>query len=358
MGLLGRKADKSGTGRSDQRDLGRALAAITAFWAWWSTVYEQVATEAAAGGPSPERIAEVTEHVAAIGKGLEWELRRRPDPATYQLVVTAGDIAELRSLARRWAQAAPDHPGWSYLSARPAFPAALDSTLAIDGGRQVSPAEAEVAARVDQRRAVVDVVVYHPVFGDLVDAQPREQIATLVLDWLLGEDDVERWIGQVEIATDRPLDSIPAGSLPSVVEQVAAMYAEPRWALLSGNTATGLPVVATVRFPLRRVDYPLADEHVAVVLPYRDRTEQRLPSEDTLEALREFEERLIAAVEPAAVLVAHETANGRRIMHIYQDITAPVADTVGELAREWRHGRAKVAATLDPAWANVAHLRT
>ena len=45
-------------------------------------------------------------------------------------------------------------------------------------------------------------------------------------------------------------------------------------------------------------------------------------------------------------------------MHIYQDTAAPVADTVGELVREWRYGRAKVAVTPDPAWANVAHLRT
>jgi hypothetical protein len=133
MGLLSRKADRSGTSRADQRDLVDALAAIAAFWAWWSTVNEQIASETAEGGPGPERSAEVTAHVQAIGKGLEWELSRQPDTATCQLVVTAGGVGELRSLAQRWAQAAPDHPGWSYLPARPSFPAALDTTLAAGG---------------------------------------------------------------------------------------------------------------------------------------------------------------------------------------------------------------------------------
>jgi Family of unknown function (DUF695) len=356
MGLLGRKADKSGTGRADQHDLEHALAAIAAFWAWWSMVHEQIASEAAEGGPSPERSAEVTAQVETIGKGLEWELSRKPDTAAHQLVVTAGGVAELRSLAQRWARAAPDHPGWSYLPARPAFPAALDTTLVVDG-RRISPADTEIAARVDQRRAVVDIIVYHPVFADLVDEQAREQIVTLTLDRLLGEDDVARWIGRVEIATERPLDGIPAGSLPAVVEQISAMYTEPRWALLSGSTATGLPVVATVRFPLHQVDYPLADQHLAVVLPYRDRTEQRLPTATALEALNEFEERLLTVIEPGAVLVGHESANGRRIMHAYQDAAAPVTDAVSELARSWRSGRASVAVTSDPGWAHIAHLR-
>ncbi|MGH8834894.1 MAG: DUF695 domain-containing protein [Actinomycetes bacterium] len=357
MGLLSRKADRSGTSRADQRDLVDALAAIAAFWAWWSTVNEQIASETAEGGPGPERSAEVTAHVQAIGKGLEWELSRQPDTATCQLVVTAGGVGELRSLAQRWAQAAPDHPDWSYLPARPSFPAALDTTLVVDGGRRISPADTEIAARVDQRRAVVDLIVYHPVFADLVDEHARQQIVTLTLDRLLGEEDVARWIGRVEIATDRPLDGIPAGSLPAVVEQVSAMYKEPRWALLSGSTATGLPVVATVRFPLHQVDYPLADQHVAVVLPYRSRTEHRLPTATTLDTLNEFEERLLTVIEPGGVLVGHETANGRRIMHAYQDAANPVTDAVSELARSWRSGRASVAVTNDPAWAHIAHLR-
>jgi hypothetical protein len=143
MGLLGRKADKPGTGRADQHDLEHALAAIAAFWAWWSTVHEQIGSEAAEGGPSPERSAEITAHVEAIGKGLEWELSRQPDTAAHQLVVTAGGVAELRSLAQRWAQAAPVHPGWSYLPARPASPAA-GFTLVVDGGEY--PGNTEIAA--------------------------------------------------------------------------------------------------------------------------------------------------------------------------------------------------------------------
>lgn len=357
MGFLGRKTDKEGTDQEHQRDLAREQAAIGAFWVWWPEVRRRVEAELAGDGISPELATEITVHVHAINNGLAWDVGIAGDAGQHQLVVTAGGIAGLRSVAERWCRQAPADAGWVYRPARPADPGRLDGSLMVNGW-QVSPARTEIAARVDQRRAVVDVVVYHPVFGDVVEDQPRNQLTALVLDWLLGEDDVERWLGEIGIATDRPLDTIPASALPDVVAQLASMYAEPRWALLSGQTAAGQPVIATARFPLRRVDYPLFDQHVAVVVPYRDQTPQRLPAGAALESLRAFEEELVDRVAQAAVLVAHESANGRRILHLYTDSAAPATATLTELARAgWREGRVKVLAKADPAWSSVAHLR-
>ncbi len=357
MRLPGRKADKSGMTRADQRDFDNQRAAIAAFWAWWPSALERITPELVAAGLGEDLVAEIGSRVEAIDKSLGWELGPHPAGSGFQLVVTARGVAGLRAVAQRWAQSAPADPDWRYLPAQPGDPGVLDSTLSIDGGRQVALTDTEIAARVDQQRALVDVVIYHPVFGDLADEQPRTQIAMLTLDWLLGEDDVERWVGTISTSTEPPLDGIPAKSLPMVVEQLAAMYAEPRWALLSGSTPTGLAVVATVRFPMRRVDYPLCDQHLAVVLPYRDRTEQRLPAESALDALRGFEEELLGILGESAVLVGHESANGRRIMHAYADRAAPVAEAVGRLAQTWPDGRAQVAVTTDPSWTNVAHLR-
>jgi len=56
---------------------------------------------------------------------------------------------------------------------------------------------------LDEHRLSYDVVVHHPEFVQMQESQ-RQQFVFLVLDWALGEDDVERWVGGVEAAVDAP----------------------------------------------------------------------------------------------------------------------------------------------------------
>src|SRR6185437_7390187 len=95
----------------------------------------------------------------------------------------------------------------------------------------------------------------HPGFADLPDAV-RGQITFLALDWLLGEDAVESWIGAVAWTATPDADVRPPAT---------------------GRDPSGAPVVATLQVPLRSARWRQYDTHVAVVLPYRVANEGGLP---------------------------------------------------------------------------------
>ncbi|MGP4104654.1 DUF695 domain-containing protein, partial [Nonomuraea sp. KM90] len=79
--------------------------AIAGFWAWWQETRPQLDSMVAAGEPEglEERLSPA---VAAIDPGLAYEVAPGKE-AAHALVVTAAGDAELRSLAHRWAKAAP-----------------------------------------------------------------------------------------------------------------------------------------------------------------------------------------------------------------------------------------------------------
>ncbi|MDA0638858.1 DUF695 domain-containing protein, partial [Nonomuraea sp. MCN248] len=210
--------------------------------------------------------------------------------------------------------------------------------------------------RVPRGALRVDVSAYHPVFGEL-DEDARMDATLMALDRLLGEDDVARWVGEITPATSAPIDAVPAVHLPAVVADVAADHETGQWATLEGRTATGAPLVAATRYPLRPVDHPLLDQHIAVTLPYRDKDGGGLPVGGSLAALRAFEERLderLRALGEEAVLAAHLSAERRRVMHVYATPESGAAAAIKELAATWKEGRARVDVSPDPAWSAVA----
>jgi hypothetical protein len=70
---------------------------------------------------------------------------------------------------------------------------------------------------LDEERVRAHVNLYHPAFSRLTPGH-RHQVAALLLDWLLGEDNVQRWIGTINATgTDIP-DSLPAAALPEIIE--------------------------------------------------------------------------------------------------------------------------------------------
>ena len=87
-------------------------------------------------------------------------------------------------------------------------------------------------ADTDSGRRQIDVHVYHPEFAALPD-HDRNHVAYLALDWLLGEDAVEAWVGVIEPTTDPGVAGEPADRVRAMV---AALTDEsPRWAILRGT---------------------------------------------------------------------------------------------------------------------------
>ncbi|MFI7128442.1 DUF695 domain-containing protein [Nonomuraea sp. NPDC050153] len=331
---------------------------IAEFWAWWQESRPGLDSLVANGDVEglEEQLAPAA---AAIHPSLVWEVAPGKE-AAHALVVTAAGDPELRSLAHRWAKAAPPSDMlWEYHPSRQANPQAMDLTLDV-GGFEFALDKLMLGLRVPRDQPRVDVSAYHPIFGEL-DEDTRMEATLLALDWLLGEDDVARWVGEITPATFQPIDSVAAAHLPAVVADVASGYTEEEWLLLEGQTGGGAPLVATARHPLRPVDYPLFDQHIAITLPYTHRDENGLPVGDSLTALRDFEERLAARLlklRDDAVLAAHMSAEGHRIIHVYADPTGDAAIHAKELIVSWEEGEPRVDVAADPSWSAVVAFLT
>jgi hypothetical protein len=321
--------------------------AIAAFWAWWEQAGGEVAAAIAAGATG-RVVKQLGRRVEALHPDLQWELAPGRT-ALHALCVSCGGQGELRALTERWALAAPPPDGtWEYHPARQADPASLHRRLEIDGYGLV-PGEARLHVIVDQSRALVDVGVHHPGFAGMPEPT-RGTVAFLLLDWLLGEDGVERWTGIVTSGAEVPPDTVPASALPEIVEGLAGRDSEPRWAVLQGSDPDGHPIMAMARSPLKRVEFPLFDLHGAVTVEFLDATPEGMPRPDALERLRVLEDDLDRMLGGDAVLAAHQTSRGRRTFHLYCDRYGPVPGLVGGWRAEHPAERVTVDWDVDGTW--------
>lgn len=329
-------------------------AAIAEFWRRWADARFDVAG-AIDSGSGPEVARLLDPMVCALHPDLRWETV----PATtarHALVVSSGGKAELRTLTERWHRAGPAPDSlWEHHPSRPTDRGRLTSTVEV-AGREIALAETVVSAEVDDARCRLDVAVYHPSFGDLVD-EARMMLALTALDWALGEDDVERWVGRIETTTFEPLDEVPITGLTAVLSQLADRWGGERWLHLAGVDAKGRQVRASVRHPVRPVDHPLFDEHVVVRLPFAGLGADGLPDEVVAARLNAFEAHLRQRLGAAAVLVAHETHAGQRVLHLYDDSQHSVGPQIAPMLSAWAEGGARVETGLDPGWTSTTHLR-
>jgi hypothetical protein len=297
---------------------------------------------------------QLAERVTAIHADLQWEVAKG-QRARHAFVVSPGGHAELRAYAVRWHDAAPPPDDtFEFHPARQADPGVLDSTMRMDGAT-LDLADLRFGFAVDPDRDQAEVTVYHPVFPDLTD-EVRGQISFLSLDWLLGEEGVERWVGTVEFGGAPPSDAQPAAQLKAAVDRLAAEENDAVWALMSAE-ADGKPLLACAQQPLVPVRFPRFDTHVAVTLPYRLANDGGLPVDLSLEALRDKEDQLTDLLDGdnAGTLLAHETTQGVRVLHFYVDSTTDATQRVRGNVGDWAEGRAAVKETYDPGLRNVRH---
>ncbi|WP_433326987.1 DUF695 domain-containing protein [Spirillospora sp. CA-294931] len=331
--------------------------AVAEFWEWWSqarpTIESALSSSPAGDGLSADIVEELSRRVHKIHPRLQWEVGGG-DERPASLTLTGGGDPELRGLAERWSLVAPDDGGWHFHPSRQADPEMLTQELVL-GDHEFDLEYVRFGMRADQARARVHVLAYHPDFLFVSDEQ-RLQVAVHVLDWALGEDDVARWIGDVSIATEAPMDALPPGLLPSVVEQITENFDEPAWLEAEYRTPRGHPARLSARFPLHRQDYPLCDLHVSISVPYAKSNPDRLPVEPSASALREFEKKL-TALGDRAVLAVRQTGDGLRVFTLYADPDSGVISDLDQLAAAWPEGKAKVESASDPAWSALSPFR-
>lgn len=339
MGVFRRRA---GSGRGTGRD------PISAFWQWWAEDGEELLTTATRAGDFDAYVGVMTRRVRAIARGLEWETRTGTD-AEHTLCLSSGGDASLRPIAERWFRASPPPSRrWEFLPARSARPDMLDSTITYRG-RTFDLSRTRVHAAATRRGDGLIVSVHHPGFTGQWDDE--HGLCVLLLEWLLGEDDVERWVRRVDCIAYDVVDSIPAHRLPARVADLARTLPEPGWVLLQGTLGSGATIRIRVLRPLRWIDHPSFDLHTAVRVPF-DADEQGLPTPVAAGALDTLEEGLVQALGVRGMLVATETSKGVRTLHFYSDSEDQNGrDVLDTAAREHRAVTARH--TVDPGWRKV-----
>lgn len=327
--------------------------AVFDFWQWWgSSRASLMETLHKPSGLSRRAGEELTARVHAIHPALAWEVGPG-HLAEFQLTLSPEGDPALRAVTERWRRAGPgDDLQFEYHPARTAAVSMGGLKLRV-GQSSLDLDHMVVGTRFDRSRARIDLQLHHPGLSEL-DDDGRMTVCFLALDAALGEDEVERWIGEVTPVLSRPIDQIGIVHLPVVVEQLTDEVGSDSWVLMEGSASDGTLVLVSAVFPLRRVDSPLLDLHVAVNVPYGERAESGLPTETSLQALRDFEDALSQRLGGSARLVAHLTNSGARMLHFYADREGTVPDQITAMLRAWPHGRALVTSEPDPAWRAVA----
>lgn len=328
------------------------LSPITDFWRWWEKEGERELTGAIGSGNYGDLPHRISAKVWAIHPELQWETGKGKS-AKHALCVTAAGVAELRTVAERWRRASPKPTTmWEYAAARQPNESASSAVLDLTDAK-IELRLARVVILMDEQRQVLDVAVFHPEFRK-AGANASRQATFLLLDWLLGEDDVERWLGAIDTISDEPAESIPIDELRDIVGLMAAQHVEQHWVVTESTTALGARRIVTARRPARWIDHPLLDLHTEIRLRYVGRRDDGLPTVESLEILREYEDSLAAALGSRGMLLGHETYEGLRVLHFYSDAEDQNARDILDSFRDQEPSER--IHTIDPSWKQIQRL--
>ncbi len=319
---------------------------IVEFWRFWAEHGEAIATSIDEGDLD-RWVPEISAAVHAIDEQLDWELGAGHESQHYLCLSGAGDM-RLRVLTERWLAASPGAGArWEFWPSRPGSATNVELALRM-GGHDIAFDEAVVDAQLDEARRRIHVGVHHPAFATM-DEQMRGSATFIMLDSVLGEDEVERWVGAVEPRTECPDSGLSLGELPAAIEMLRRLEGG-TFSLLRGETGEGRPVFATIDLGIKRVDHLLFDWHYEVEIPLREPDGNGLTTRDEAEALDAAEDVLLRRLGKDAVYIGRETREGRRVLHLH----AAGPGRAGPVLDEWVSANEawpiEVRARMDPSW--------
>ena len=320
--------------------------ALAAFWQWWSSVKDHVAAAIASRtlGESP-LVEYITTAVHNLSPDLAWELGPGRS-AQHNLTVTAEGNLVVRRLAAQWLAAAPPPDAtWEYHDSRQP-----SSQLHLEiGGRRFAPEDFAVSFAYDGNRERFDVVLFHPEFGK-ADERLAHQAAFLTLDELLGEDDVERWIGRIDVAKSPPPGATRLDQFKQAVEGAGATASGDHFVLGEGMSRDGRRVIIATNEALKQIDHLDHVFHLKIGLALRAPDRNGFPGDEESARLNAFEDQLEATLGDNAIHIGRATWAGRREIHLFvRDPAAASAatDAWREQVQPWQP-TSEIA--YDPGW--------
>lgn len=287
-------------------------ACIGDFWEWWAEHGRSSATRALASGDWAKIQSRLQERVAAVSPDLAWQIGPG-DVSQNCLVISGGGVAEFRRLAQLCVDAAPPpDPAWEYAASRAATPGWEEAQLQLPDGDIVDISATMTYYEVDledwQR---VHVRLWNPAIAAMAAGEERAAVSFMVLDAVLGEDRVARWLGGLDVALEQPEHAVSLAPLVQLIQKLDEQGVEPHWQAGMYRRPDGQLVQALVRKPLKWVDYPLLDQHVVIEVDKPNRRVSRLVQQ-LLDSFMQNDDR------QSLILVADEESElGQRTLHFY-----------------------------------------
>ena len=327
---------------------------LTDFWTWWSSGRDRVTQAITTGRFEPSLIEEISRAAATIHPGMAWELAPG-HVAQHAFCISPEGNAELRQAALRWLEGAPPaDQTWEFHASKQA--ARQLGPIRI-GNDEFDLREMRTTATWDEARRRIDVGLWHPRLSEANQAV-RLQVGFVFLDKLFGEDEVERWIGGIEMV-GAPDGGLTPEELRAEVERRGREPAgDDAWTVGTLAQPDGSTAVASVNAALKRIDHPFLDCHVTIgVLFGLD----RMPSADEAAILNAEEDDLIARLGGVAVFAGRVTTPGQRSMHFVAEVPDRMRPAIDgwaaalpdSLAEGLPVRRIKVNFNRDMAWSSL-----
>jgi hypothetical protein len=129
---------------------------------------------------------------------------------------------------------------------------------------------------------------------------------------LLGEDDVERWVGEIHLLEAPTGGRTPAELRAEVERRRTQTAGEETWVLVERTGRGGAVAIVLADAGLKRIDHPFADHHVTVAVVFGA---DRMPTAAEMTMMDEQEQDFLRRLGDVAVYAGRVTEPGRRTMH-------------------------------------------
>ena len=319
-----------------------------AFWSWWAGARDGLDAAIRSDGLEAAAGADITRAVQGIDKRLPWEVGPGASAEHAFCLSPAGD-PEVRVIALRWLASAPSpDETWEYHASKQAAGPDRLVTLRLGDGSELALADMRAIASWDERLHLLDVRLWHPEFPAIPD-DLRLEASFVFLDNLLGEDEVERWIGVIE-TLDAPTGGLTPAELCAALSRNIAEAPTDSWVMAEGEGRDGFfSLIADAS--LKRIDLPFHESHLAVTIRL-----DGFPDRATAAHLDADEDVLIDLLASTSRQAGRRTDQRRRVIHFVTAEPDVARSTTETWRRSLRDRQIDIDVERDPRWAFMAEL--
>ena len=189
---------------------------VQTFWRWYSEVasrfYQTIEAE-----KCDTLATEVSAKVDELMPGFAWVFGSGTGGNGHSFTLTGEGILHRQLLAMFWHSQAPELSGWTFYCARQ--PGSIEGVRMDIGSKVFSPMEFWITANLNPDSEKVDLVVWHPLFGEMQE-KDCYSVLFLFLDEVLGEFGTQQWIGEIKLNDRKLAEAMPLHELNSFLKKI------------------------------------------------------------------------------------------------------------------------------------------